>query len=149
MGVVVFIFVVVDRFYIALFSALEQTRYAHVACDSKSLTSFLTLLRSSNRARCMSHTGPDACLTQGPLHVSPSCPPRVAMDLRLCLMRDFHVIISGVQMMPWQHFVRIVPPTLGIVICRLINLSKGRKKERKKAQQKRSWNTESDITGRS
>ena len=30
-----------DRFYTALFSALEQTHCAFVACDSKSVTSFL------------------------------------------------------------------------------------------------------------
>ena len=59
------------------------------------------------------------------------------MGSRLCLERDFHVIISGVQMMPWQNFVRIVPPTLGIVICRLINLSKERKKERKRNKKDR------------
>ena len=43
----VFVVVVVDddddddRFYTALFSALEQTHCAFVACDSKSVTSFL------------------------------------------------------------------------------------------------------------
>ena len=34
-AVVVVVVVVVDRFYIALFSALEQTHCAHVSCDSK------------------------------------------------------------------------------------------------------------------
>ena len=31
----VYVCSVVDRFYIALFSALEQTHCAHVACDSE------------------------------------------------------------------------------------------------------------------
>ena len=29
------IIIIIDRFYIALFSALWQTHYAHVACDSE------------------------------------------------------------------------------------------------------------------
>ena len=32
------IIIIIDRFYIALFSALEQTHFAHVACDSEGVT---------------------------------------------------------------------------------------------------------------
>ena len=131
-----YIFVVVDRFLYALFSALEQTRYAHVACDSETVTLLFHFITIIEQGRCMSHTGPDACCTQGLLHVSSSCPPRVSVDSRLCLKRDFHVIISGVQMMPWQNFVRIAPPKLGIVICRLMNLSKEKKEEERNRNRK-------------
>ena len=38
---VVVVVVVVDRFYITLFSALMQTHCAHVASDSECMTGFL------------------------------------------------------------------------------------------------------------
>ena len=75
---------VVDRFYVALFSALEQTHCALVTCNSKWATSFYsTLLTASTKVVYLQH-----CLvvTWLVLHETASILVHSVYTIRLCTM---------------------------------------------------------------